>query len=102
MRGSLDLLPAPPGVLAFERTNEDDTRVVAVNFERAPASLGYQGWTVDAASDGEPRRRFGGVLAADAAVVLSPRRGPRAQPPSSSSRSVAAFSGAKPSQSLLK
>jgi hypothetical protein len=98
----LDLLPAPHGVLAFERTHGDDTRVVAVNFEDAPASLGYEGWNVDAASDGQPARRFGGVLRPDAAVVLSPRRGRRAQPSSSSSRSVAAFSGAKPSQSLLK
>jgi hypothetical protein len=99
MRGSLDLAPAPPGVLVFERVHEDDTRVVAVNFEDAAAPLGYEGWTVDASSGAEKRARFGGVLAPETAVVLSPRR---AQPASRRSRSVSAFSTANPSQSLLK
>jgi alpha-glucosidase len=76
--GSLELLPAPPDVLLFERMVESDTRVTAVSFARAERAIGFEGWEVDAASDPEPRRRFNGTLAPDAAVILSPpRRGRR-------------------------
>jgi alpha-glucosidase len=72
--GSLELLEAPSGVLLFERALDDDRRAVAVCFTEGAQLIGYDGWAVDVASGGEPRRRFNGTLERDEAVILAPPR----------------------------
>jgi alpha-glucosidase len=75
-RGSIKLLPAPEGVLAYERREGDDRRVVAVNFTSAGTQVDLTGaaWAVEVDSsdrqlDGGP---FDGRLGPDQAVVLRP------------------------------
>jgi alpha-glucosidase len=72
-QGSLEFLPAPPGVVLFERSSGVDRKVIAVSFASERLLLGHEGWRVEASSDttawGAP---FGGVLEPDSAVVLAP------------------------------
>jgi hypothetical protein len=72
--GAFALLPAPEGVLVWERTHGDDRRLVAVNFTDAPCDLGLRDeWVVEVASDGNGEgARASGRLGADTAVVLRP------------------------------
>jgi alpha-glucosidase len=70
--GSLSLLAAPDGVLAWRRHADGDTRTLVVNFRSEPARLELAaGLRVEVASDGigeaEP---FGGSLSSDQALVL--------------------------------
>jgi alpha-glucosidase len=68
--GALRLLPAPDGVLAWERVAAGDRRAVAVNFSSAAASLELRG-RIEIASDGAGEGdAFAGRLAPDTAVVL--------------------------------
>jgi len=67
-RGGLELRDdAPDGVLAYERSADDDRRLVWVNFARAPAVL-PDGWIVELATAGT-----GAGLPPDSAAVLRPR-----------------------------
>ena len=72
--GDVALLPAPPGVVAYERASGADRRLVVVNFAGTPASFDRgAGWWVEVASDGAGEREyFGGAVPAAGAVVLSP------------------------------
>jgi alpha-glucosidase len=68
--GTLRLLDAPPGVVAYERTAEEDRRLVLVNCTAEPARC-EAGGVVEVASDGDGEGRpFGGRLGPDQAVVL--------------------------------
>ncbi len=72
--GSVGLLPSPEGVLAYERREGDDVRVVLVNFGRGPADVALAGrWVVEVDSDdaGEGGA-FAGPVAGDGAVLLRP------------------------------
>jgi alpha-glucosidase len=64
--GSLELLDAPDGVLAYRRVSGSDERTVLVNFTAEARSVDCAG-TVEVTSDGGS---FDGVLAPEQAVVL--------------------------------
>lgn len=70
--GDLRWLPAPEGVLAFERSRGDDRRVVLVSFGSEEAVVKVpDGATVEVASDGRGEgAAFDGRLGADRALVL--------------------------------
>ncbi len=73
--GRLELLEAPPGVLAWGRTAGDDRRMLAVNFTGSSRvwepPVGR--WIVEVASDGgDEQARWNGRLGPDQAVVLRP------------------------------
>ncbi|MBA2436993.1 MAG: DUF3459 domain-containing protein [Acidimicrobiia bacterium] len=73
--GDLDLLEAPPGVLAWHRVAEGDRRTVAVNFTGSARSLDLPAgdWNVEVSSDGAGEgASWDGRLAPDQAVVLRP------------------------------
>jgi alpha-glucosidase len=73
-QGSLSLLDAPAGALAWERSHGRDRRAVLVNFsaERVKAPLS-SAWRVEVASDGRGEgETFRGELAPDTALVLRP------------------------------
>jgi alpha-glucosidase len=66
--GTLELLDAPEGVLAYERRHDDDVRRVVVSFVAAEIAYDATGWEPEAGThDG-----FTGVLRPDEAVVLRP------------------------------
>ena len=70
--GDCTLLDAPDGVLAYERAEGDDRRVVLVNFtdEAVPVdATGAVRVSSDGAGEGAP---FTGLLAASGAVILDP------------------------------
>src|SRR5690606_33691799 len=71
--GALELLDAPPGVLAWRRCAGGDERVVVLNMGEEGADVDELGGTVEVASDGagegEP---FTGHLPAETAVILDP------------------------------
>ncbi|HJQ84058.1 MAG TPA: alpha-amylase family glycosyl hydrolase [Candidatus Binatia bacterium] len=70
--GSSRLLPAPEGVLAWERVRDDDRRLVLVNFLARPVACAFRG-AVAVASDGAGEgAAFAGTLGADQAVLLVP------------------------------
>ena len=73
-QGSVALLDAPDGVVAFERRQGDDRRAVLVNFTSSPAAVDLPGhWVVEVDSGGGVEgARFDGRLAGDQAVVLAP------------------------------
>jgi alpha-glucosidase len=75
-QGSLTLLAAPDGVLAWERAHAGDRRIVLVNFVDAEARFAVPGdWSVEVASDGRGEgARFAGALGPDAALVLRETR----------------------------
>lgn len=72
--GAQRLLDSPDGVLAWERTEGDDVRVVAVNFGPDDAILDLDGtWTVAVASAGaDEEAAFSGTVPAESAVLLRP------------------------------
>jgi alpha-glucosidase len=74
--GDIELLEAPAGVLAYERSYAGDRRVVAVNFCDEPVAFSpgaSSAWRVEVASDGaEEGESYRGILPTSAAVVLSP------------------------------
>lgn len=66
--GSLELLDAPDGVLAWERRAGDDVRRVVVSFVGHEVAFPCEGWVPEVGThDG-----FAGVLRADEALVLRP------------------------------
>jgi alpha-glucosidase len=68
--GSLELVDAPDGVLAYRRVAGADQRTVAVNFSDAAVALDLEG-TVDVSSrGGREDHPFSGLLAPDEAVVI--------------------------------
>lgn len=71
--GAMRLLEAPEGVLAYERTSDEDRHVVIANFARTPLAAPIDGtWTVAVASDGAGEgRTFGGSVPPDTALILS-------------------------------
>ncbi|MCZ2805715.1 alpha-amylase family glycosyl hydrolase [Modestobacter sp. VKM Ac-2983] len=73
-RGSWTAVPAPDGVLAYERRAEGDRRVVAVNFRDAPADLLLtESTTVEVASTGRGEgTAWSGTLQGSEGVVLIP------------------------------
>ncbi len=72
--GSVTLLPAPEGVVAFERREGDDRRAVLVNFTDRPATVALDGsWAVEVASNGKGEGEgFAAPLGGDVAVILRP------------------------------
>jgi alpha-glucosidase len=73
--GRLELLEAPPGVLAWLRTYDGDRRMVAVNFTASTQALEPPAgdWSVEVASDGTGENApWNGHLGPDQAVVLRP------------------------------
>jgi alpha-glucosidase len=70
--GDQRILPTPRGVLAYERTRDDDRRVVVLNFTSAPVPAPLDGpLLIEVASDGEGMgASYPGALGADQAVVL--------------------------------
>ncbi|MGY1840635.1 MULTISPECIES: alpha-amylase family glycosyl hydrolase [unclassified Modestobacter] len=73
-RGSWTAVPAPDGVLAYERRADDDRRIVAINFRDAPAELALdESTTVEVASTGRGEgAAWSGALSPSEAVVLVP------------------------------
>jgi alpha-glucosidase len=73
--GTLRHLPAPPGVLAYERATAGDARVVLVNFSATPLTVPLEGaYEVEVASDeAEAGGLYGGELKPDQALILAPR-----------------------------
>ena len=67
--GTLELLDARAGVLAWERVAGDDRRRVLVNFTHEPADFDADGWSVEVSSVGPGGTP--GVLRPDEAVILS-------------------------------
>ncbi len=74
--GSLAMLAAPAGVLAWERTHTSDRRVVLVNFTERSAEVALAGsLRVEVASDGcGEGGAFSGALGPDTALLLRPLR----------------------------
>ena len=73
--GSLELLDAPDGVLAYERAHGDDRRVVLVNFTDSPVAVlaGVGGELVVGTGTGTRQwDAAAGLLGPDAAAVLLP------------------------------
>ncbi len=73
--GDQDLLDAPSGVLAWDRTLGEDRRRVLVNFTEAPVAVGdlAAGWITSVATDGAGEGAAAPTeLAADQALVLRP------------------------------
>jgi alpha-glucosidase len=77
VRGDIELLDGPAGVLAYERSFAGDRRMVAVNFSDEPVAFspgGASAWRVEIASDGSGEGEpYCGSLGPSTAVVLAPR-----------------------------
>ena len=71
-RGSLLLLDAPEGVLAWDRIEGDDRRRVLVNMSPADVEVAglTDGWTAETVTDDRPFD--GSILASDQGVLLRP------------------------------
>ena len=69
--GSLALLDAPEGVLAFERRAGDERWMVAVNFTSAPVKYPVLGRVAVASDELGEGRPFGGCLESDQAVIIA-------------------------------
>jgi len=68
--GTFTWLRSPPDVLAYERAEGDDRRVILVNQGATPAAVPLEGdWQIELSSDGASTPA---ALAADAAVLLRP------------------------------
>jgi alpha-glucosidase len=74
--GDLSLLPAPDGVLAWQREFEGDLRIVVVNFKEEAVGFPIAGdFETQIASDGKgENERYTGRLEADQALVLKPAK----------------------------
>ncbi len=72
--GSWSALPAPPGVLVYERSSDGDRRAVIVNYTDEGLDVPVSGsWTVQAASDGGGEGApYRGRVRPSAALLLSP------------------------------
>ena len=70
--GSWQAVDAPKGVLAYERSQGDDRRVVIVNFTGEEQQVRVDGtWIVEVASDGSGEgSTFAGSVGPDGAVIL--------------------------------
>jgi alpha-glucosidase len=69
--GTLRLLDAPDGVIAYERRAGDDRVCVFVNFGDEPACVpGAAGTVLISSAPGDARRRLDGTLAASEAVIV--------------------------------
>jgi alpha-glucosidase len=70
--GSLELLPAPQGLIAYRRARATDERVVLLNFLSQVVELELPGnWAVEIASDGVGEgASFAGRLEPDQALLL--------------------------------
>ena len=67
--GSFAWLDTPDGVLAYERSDGQDTRRVAINFSAAPVAVDIgNGWSAHVTSDGRP---FDGAIGAYQAVLFA-------------------------------
>jgi alpha-glucosidase len=77
-RGAQRLLDSPEGIVAWERTDGDDRKVVAVNFTSEPRSMELTGQVVLSSLPGDdPTRRRSsereaGDLRPDEAVIVTP------------------------------
>ena len=73
--GSWRALEGPAGVLAYQRQEGDDRRVVVVNFTEETLDVALEGrWAVEVDTDGLLEGEgFPGRLAGDAAVILRPQ-----------------------------
>ncbi len=65
-RGTLELLPAPDGIVAYRRASEDERCDVFVNMSERAVTLPVSG-AVEITSDGQP---FAGTLAPDTALLV--------------------------------
>ena len=76
--GAFALLPAPEGVLAYERRLGDDRRAVVVNFASTECTAPLEGnWRVEVGSDGRGEgHAYEGRLGPDQAVILHPAESP--------------------------
>ncbi len=72
--GSLELLDAPAGVLAYDRVGPAGRRRVLANFEDSPVEVVSEGsWRVSLATSRQREgEAFDGMLGGTAAVVLTP------------------------------
>lgn len=73
LTGSITLLDAPEGVVAYERVAEGDRRTVLVSYVASPVALsaGAFAGTVEVSSDGlREGEAFGGTLGPDQALIL--------------------------------
>jgi alpha-glucosidase len=72
--GDLQLLDAPEGVLAYERTTDDgeETRAVVVNFTAASIPYEHTGQIALSSVATRIQGPFDGILGPDEAVVLRP------------------------------
>jgi alpha-glucosidase len=70
--GTLELVDAPEGVVAWERACGDDHRLVVVNFTAAPRPIVLPNtWRIGVASDGAGEGEvFAGTVGADQALIL--------------------------------
>jgi alpha-glucosidase len=74
LTGDQQVLDAPDGLLAWERSSGSDRRLVAVCFADAPVEVDLDGsWIVEVSSTGSGEDApFDGVLPGDSAVILRP------------------------------
>ena len=70
--GRLELADSQAGVLAYRRTLDDESLVVAVNFADSPQPFDVDGRIVVSSDGAGLDEDFGGTLAADQAIVVSP------------------------------
>ena len=70
--GTWTPIDSPDGVIAYERTYDDDRRVVIVNFTEDEKPVGLPGdWTVEVASDGVGEGGpYAGTIGGDQAVIV--------------------------------
>jgi alpha-glucosidase len=76
--GELELVPAPEGVVAYERRtgSDDEVRLVVVSFASQPVALTPElrdGWIVELASDGSADAPVPREIPSDAALLLRRR-----------------------------
>jgi alpha-glucosidase len=73
--GTISILDAPDGVLAYSRSTEQDQRTVVVNFGPAEVEVPLDGnWELGVSSD-RAAEVWSGVVSPSGAVILEPRIG---------------------------
>jgi alpha-glucosidase len=71
--GAMRLRDAPPGVLAYERSTENERVLVLVNFTSTVIAVaGVSGRVLLGTGDAAPGRPFDGTLAPDEGVIVQP------------------------------